>query len=177
MSTAGALATVKPETILERYLTNESIDSIAASHAVTQQALSKFLIKHALTDWQECQVARALARKEQAEQDMADLRNGGYINSSGEKVLIDGVVLACARERLKAAQWDLERTCRRIYGANVELTGANGKDLIPEQDAASLARRVAFLLAKGGDIEDAEIVEHSPDAAQQSATKLLTDET
>lgn len=162
MALPGALATIQPSVILDRYLSDEPVDAIAASYSVTQQALSKYLIKHSLSDWQECQVARALARKEKAEQDMQDLRNGKYVNDKGEDVPIDAVVLACARERLKSAQWDLERVCRRIYGANVELTGKDGKDLIPADDLPTVARRVAFLLRKGveaDDVSDAEVVE------------------
>jgi hypothetical protein len=33
--------------------------------------------------------------------------------------------LSRARERLKAAQWDLERVCRRIYGQDAPPQGVN----------------------------------------------------
>lgn len=156
-----ALANVQPLTILDRYLSDERTVDIAKTYGVTSQALGKHLLKLVPDQWQEAQVARAVARKDRAEEDLEDLRNGGYRAKDGELVTLDAVSLACARERLKAAQWDLERVCRRIYGANVELTGAHGKDLIPEQNIADVARKVAFLLRKGVEAEDAEVIDQA----------------
>lgn len=98
----GNLTGVDPKEILKRYLSDETTLDIAGSYSVTRQALSKFLLKHAEEDWKEAQVARAIARKEKAEDDL--------------ELAQDPLALAKARELLKAAQWDLERTCRRIYG-------------------------------------------------------------
>lgn len=162
------LAEVTAESILDRYLSNEPTAEIAKSLGVTHQALSKHMLKHAMGDWQQAQVARAMARKERAEQDLEDLRNGSYLNDHGERVLIDAVSIACARERLKSAQWDLERVCRRIYGANVELTGKDGEALMPKEDTVTLARKVAFLLRKGveeANITDAQVIDQPKDAA------------
>lgn len=105
------LGDAEPLTILRRYLSDESTKDIAASYGVTRQALGQFLLKHAEQDWKDAQVARALARKEQAE-DM--------IESAG-----DALSLARARELLRAAQWDLERVCRRIYGQDGPPAGVN----------------------------------------------------
>lgn len=99
---AATLAGSDPKTILQRYLSDESTKEIAASYGVTRQALGQFLLKHAEDDWKAAQVVRALARKESAEDDL--------------ETAADGLSLARARERLRAAQWDLERVCRRIYG-------------------------------------------------------------
>jgi predicted DNA-binding protein YlxM (UPF0122 family) len=96
------LEDVTPQTILTRYLTDESTQSIADDYGVTRQALSAHLIKHAEEDWKDVQMARALARKDKAEEAM----------DSAE----DALQLAKAREMLKSAQWDLERVCKRIYG-------------------------------------------------------------
>ncbi|MDE1828529.1 MAG: hypothetical protein KGH65_05205 [Candidatus Micrarchaeota archaeon] len=135
----GRLANAEPSTVLARYLSNERIDAIAAEYGVTQQALSKHLLKYAKEDWQEAQVARAIARKEQAEQDLEDLRSGSYVDGKGERTTLDPVVLACARERLKSAQWDLERVCRQIYGQSPavaiqinEYAGRPTEDLLAE---------------------------------------------
>lgn len=98
----GNLAGVDPLTLLKRYLSDESTEAIAASYSVTRQALSKFLLSNAEADWKDAQVARAIARKEKAE--------------DGLEAAEDPLALAKARELLKAAQWDLERVCRRIYG-------------------------------------------------------------
>jgi hypothetical protein len=86
-------------------LTDETVREIAASYGVTRAALSSWLLRVAEDDWKEAQVARALARKESAEDAMVSAQNA--------------LDLARARELLKAAQWDLERVCRRIYGSDV----------------------------------------------------------
>lgn len=98
----GRLEQADPKQILSRYLTDETTHNIAASYGVTRQALGAYLLKHAEEDWREAQIARAIGRKEKAEDelDTAD----------------DPLKLAKARELLKSAQWDLERVCRRIYG-------------------------------------------------------------
>lgn len=103
----GKLKDVDPHTILQRYLSNETTHVIAADYGVTRQALSFFLLGHAEAQWKEAQVARALARKEKAEDDI--------------ELAADPLALARARESLKAAQWDLERVCRRIYGDKLQV--------------------------------------------------------
>lgn len=107
------LAEVSPKAILARYLSDESTKDIAASYGVTRQALGQFLLKTAEDEWRNAQVARALARKEAAEDDLEN-----------EKRTPDALSLARTRERLKAAQWDLERVCRRIYGQDQPPAGA-----------------------------------------------------
>ena len=157
--TATALQTTAPVVILERYLSDETTRDIAKDYGVTPQALGKHLLKHSPHEWKEAQIARAIARKERAEDDLEKLRSGLLTLENGDVVLADAVSLACARERLKGAQWDLERVCRHIYGQNVDLTSKG--EAIEAQDVATVARRVAFLLRKGtedGEPEDAEIV-------------------
>lgn len=100
-----SLREADPKQILARYLSDESTQDIAASYGVTRQALGQFLLKNAEDEWKDAQVARALARKEKAEDDL----------ESAEKTP-DMLSLSRVRERLKAAQWELERVCRRIYG-------------------------------------------------------------
>lgn len=107
MVIAKGLVGQDPKDILLRYLSDESTEVIAASYSVTRQALGQFLLRHAEEDWKEAQVARAIARKEKAED---------AIESAD-----DPLKLAKARELLKAAQWDLERVCRRIYGQDHNL--------------------------------------------------------
>jgi hypothetical protein len=109
-----ALRDTDPKLILQRYLSDETTKEIAASYGVTRQALGQYLLKVAESEWKEAQVARALARKESAEDDLED----------AEKTP-DMLSLSRARERLKAAQWDLERVCRRIYGQDAPPQGVN----------------------------------------------------
>lgn len=109
-----ALRDTDPKVILQRYLSDETTKQIADSYGVTRQALGQYLLKAAEAEWKDAQVARALARKESAEDDL----------ESVEKTP-DMLSLSRARERLKAAQWDLERVCRRIYGQDAPPQGAN----------------------------------------------------
>lgn len=104
----GKLQGVDPRKILLRFLSEESTESIAKDYGCTRQSLGQFLLRHAEDEWKDAQIARALARKEKAEDDMANAA--------------DPLQLAKARELLKSAQWDLERVCRRIYGQEVSVT-------------------------------------------------------
>ena len=92
---------VRPDEILARYLKEETSTQIAATLGVTKAALSYFMLKHAEAEWKDAQVVKALIRKEEAEQRLETADNP--------------LDLARGRELLKAAQWDLERVCRRIY--------------------------------------------------------------
>jgi predicted DNA-binding protein YlxM (UPF0122 family) len=110
-----ALRGADPKQILQRYLSDESTKDIAKSYGVTRQALGQHLLKHAEAEWKEAQVARAISRKEQAEDDM-DAISSRIENADKDERDRLTLTLSLARERLKAAQWDLERVCRRIYG-------------------------------------------------------------
>lgn len=111
-SKQGQLAPLRnanPEEVLQRYLAEETTKDIAKSFGVTRAALNFFLLEHAEKEWKQAQVVRALKRKEEAEDEMDSAQ--------------DALTLARARERLKAAQWDLERVCRRIYGQDAPPAG------------------------------------------------------
>lgn len=114
-----ALAGATPQTILARYLSNETTVQIAKDYGVTRQALGQFLLKHDEQGWKDAQVARAIARKEAAEDELDSIREQiATADKEGRERLT--LSLACARDSLKAAQWDLERTCRKIYGDSVQ---------------------------------------------------------
>ena len=87
---------------LTRYENGEEIREVCKDYGVSNVTLYKQIIATEEETWKALQVARALARKEDAEEEL---------DSAAEMFSI-----ARARERLKAAQWDLERVCRRIYG-------------------------------------------------------------
>jgi predicted transcriptional regulator len=99
------LKDVKPEDILARYLKEETSTQIAKSLGVTKAALSYYMLKYAESEWKDAQVVKAMQRKEEAEDLMERADNP--------------LDLTRAREKLKSAQWDLERVCRRIYGQDV----------------------------------------------------------
>jgi hypothetical protein len=155
------LREANPMVILQRYLSDESTSVIASDYGVTRQALGQFLLKHAEEEWKEAQVARAIARKEKAEDDL--------------ETAADPLALAKARELLKAAQWDLERVCRRIYGeerAQVNVIApilnitVNGE----EQKQPALAQ-VSLAHARPSQVIDVEV---SP--AMHQSGKSLTDQ-
>lgn len=124
MGNQVGLANVDPKDVLLRYLSDESTESIAKDYNVTRQGLGKFLLKHAEQDWKDAQVARAIGRKERAEDDldkitqemMADGSEKDKPKMAREDAQMMTAKLRAAEIRLKAAQWDLERVCKRIYG-------------------------------------------------------------
>jgi len=107
-SKQGALNPLKaadPKEVLSQILQEVSITDIAASFGVTRSALNQWLLETSETQWKTAQFIRAYKRKEDAEEDLESAA--------------DALSLSRARERLRAAQWDLERVCRRIYGQDV----------------------------------------------------------
>jgi hypothetical protein len=68
------------------------------------------MLKYAEDEWKSAQLVKALMRKDRAEEMMERADNS--------------LDLARARELLKAAQWDLERVCRRIYGQETQVNVA-----------------------------------------------------
>lgn len=87
---------------ISRFMDGEKTADIAQEYGVTRQRLNQILLESAQEDWKAAQIALALTRKETAEEDLERAE--------------DGLSLARARERVKSAQWDLERVFRRMYG-------------------------------------------------------------
>jgi hypothetical protein len=114
ISKGGQLAPLKsvdPKEVLDRYLAEESSESIALSYGVTRAALSLFMLRNAESEWKEAQLTKALIRKERAE-DLMDKAD-------------NALDLTRAREQLRSAQWELERVCRRIYGQDAPVGAGN----------------------------------------------------
>ena len=97
---------------LERYLDGERIADIAMSLSVTDKRLYQLLLEHVEDDWKNAQVATALARYEQAKEEM-----------DRASTMLE---VARAREAARIAQWDLERVCRRIYGQDAQTVLGQG---------------------------------------------------
>lgn len=120
MSNLPALREADPKTILQRYLSDESTKDIAATFGVTRQALGQYLMQTVEEEWKLAQVARAQAKKEASDdiydQALVDLEKAGNDRDARELSLARVKVAEAQR---KAAQWDLERVCRRIYGQDV----------------------------------------------------------
>jgi hypothetical protein len=97
-----------PAQVLMRYLGDERTADIAASYNVTRPALNRWLLDHAEQDWRNAQIARAISRKERAEDELDEAA--------------DPLTLARAREKLRSAQWELERLFNRMFGQKQEIT-------------------------------------------------------
>jgi len=99
--------------IMERYEAGESIAQIAKSIGVTHAAIYRAILRNIPDQWQQYRSARALTQLDQAETDL-------------EKA-VDNVSVSRTREQIKMAQWVLERTCRSIYGDNLQVEHQGGQ--------------------------------------------------
>ena len=100
-----------PQTVLERYWTEESTSQIAGQYGLSRKALVRWLREQCPIEWKQVQIARALCRKDDGDE--------------GLEVACDALSLARAREQLKSAQWDLERLDHTNYGMKQEVTVVN----------------------------------------------------
>jgi hypothetical protein len=97
-----------PATVLERYLKDEKTSEIAESYGVSLSQLHRWLLKHAEEPWKQAQVAKALTALERAKDNLDEADNP--------------LDLAKAREKLRGAQWELERLFSRLFGQKQEVT-------------------------------------------------------
>jgi hypothetical protein len=104
--------------VLERYDSGEDIGDLAKELGISHQAAYKALIKYCHEEWKDSQAARALAEYENAK---AKLRAIWEMEKSDR----DAVALACAREEVRTAQWELERLLRRLYGQDQPGNGSS----------------------------------------------------
>ena len=106
---------LNPHDVIQRFLTEATTSHIAAEYGLSRKALVKWLRSTLPNEWKEAQVLRALCRKEDGDE--------------GLDSPPDALSLACAREKVKSAQWDLERLDHTNYGQKQELTGKDGGPL------------------------------------------------
>ena len=123
-----------PAPILAQYLTEARTSDIAAQYGVTRPALNMWLLDRAEDAWKKAQVARALSRKESAEDDLEDAA--------------DPLTLARAREKFRAVAWRAEREFPARWGSKTEIKQEVTHKL--QLDDAELARRVASLMQSRG---------------------------
>jgi len=98
------------ERAIEEYGRGVSVYAIANGLGVEHTTLYRQLIKHKEAEWRDAKESRALAELEEAEEEM--------------KLARDPIALTRARERCRAAQWQLERLMRRIYGQEARADNA-----------------------------------------------------
>ena len=138
-----------PQTVLERYWTEESTSQIASQYGLSRKALVRWLREQCPQEWKEVQIARALCRKDDGDE--------------GLEVACDALSLARAREQLKSAQWDLERLDHKNFGVKQEVTVKTEEhiSLVLEGDVSSLIERIA---AKR---QATQVIDLPSDAVQQ----------
>lgn len=105
----GIPAHLNAEQVLELYLSEKTTSHIAEQLGVKRKTLVAWLRQQAPERWKQVQVVRALIRKEDAD----DTLDSGSI---------DALILARTRERLRSAQWDLERLDSPTFGPKQEVT-------------------------------------------------------
>ena len=120
------------KTCLARYINGEHSYDIAKSYGITPEALYTRILNSFEDQWIKAQVARAMARKDKAQEQL-----------DAESPL----ALACARESLKSAQWDLERLYRKRFGQDV--------DAKPSQPPI-----FAVYVIKNNDLPETVVIEH-----------------
>lgn len=75
---------------------------MAVQFSLSDVTCYALLLREHEAEWKEAQKARAMARLERAQHEL--------------KTAPDALSLARAREEVRAAQWELERLLRRLYG-------------------------------------------------------------
>jgi AcrR family transcriptional regulator len=91
-------------------------------------------------------IARGERLRRLAHSPLPSLPNGG----------IDSAAVQQLKLQIDTEKWTLGKLLPKIYGDKVqaEVTGAEGKDLIPEMAPADVAREIAFILAKAAAEKD-----------------------
>ena len=112
---------------IESYGNGASIYAIALDLGVEHTTLYRHLIRHREGEWRDAKIGRALAELDEAEGDL--------------KTAPDGLALSRARERCRAAQWQLERLMRRVYGQDHQADNS-GRVSITLNIGAEKPRRV-----------------------------------
>jgi AcrR family transcriptional regulator len=90
------------EYVMQRAYQDMRLKDVAAELGVARTSLNQALLKYCAEDWQEMQVARSMTVLEDAEQDLETADSMHAVSRAGH--------------RLRAAQWQLEKLHRRLYG-------------------------------------------------------------
>ena len=125
------------DSAIECYGNGASIYAIALDLGVEHTTLYRQLIKHRESEWRDAKESRALADLEDAEEEL--------------RTAPDGLALSRARERVRAAQWQLERLMRRIYGQHEHQADGGGR--------VSITLNIG-----GGDATTHRTIEHNPES-------------
>ena len=104
---------------LKRALNDERIEDIAQSLGLARSTLNYHLLSQVSDDWRDIQAARALTALQDAERELSNPP--------------DQLALAAARERVRAAQWNLEKLHRRLYGDKLDVVHSGNVTITRQQ--------------------------------------------
>lgn len=104
-----------PTEVLYRLSAGESATSIAKAMGIHHSALYRWLLQYAPEQWQLHSAANQLVKIEECE-------------TAFDDPTADGITVARTREKAKLAQWQLERTSRKLYGDSKQ-DGNNGVNI------------------------------------------------
>jgi hypothetical protein len=108
--------------ILERLIKGERAVDIAKDLGVHHTKLYAWLLRHSPEEWKAISAGKALARIEQAEEDM--------------DAATDQVAVSKARESHRMGAWALERVARNLYGDNKADAGGVTVQVLIARDGA-----------------------------------------
>lgn len=94
--------------VLDGYIRGDQVANMAPKYGVSDVTIYALLLREHEEAWVNIQRARALARYERSITDVEEAP--------------DALSLARAREKLRSAQWELERLLKRLYGQDQTIT-------------------------------------------------------
>ena len=140
------------EETLDRYINGEQVAAIAPDYGISDVTLYALLLRQHESAWKDVQIARALARLETAQQGLEDAP--------------DALSLARSRERVRSAQWELERLFSRLFGQKQEVTVIPTIPLDVMREIGLLRQELGVALGKdAGSVIDVQPVAETPNAA------------
>ena len=131
--------------ILQRMLTERTTGAIAADYGIARKALTRWLRTKYPEQWREIMLIRALARKEDSD--------------DGMEVAEDALSLARARERLRSAQFDLERLDSDTWGQKDKVQIDQTVTFAVDSDAFGSAAELALKIRRGRVVDAQQVDE------------------
>jgi len=105
-----------PKTILGQYLQGENSTQIAARLGITRQALSQWLLHHSESDWKAAQHVMAEERRNHAIDELNEAREDMKKCENPDLAPLYSARIRACEAAMRAAEWDLARIVRRLYG-------------------------------------------------------------
>jgi hypothetical protein len=135
--------------VLEMYLESETTSQLAAQLGVRRSSLTLWLREHHPEDWKNVQIAKALMRKEDADDGLESADNA--------------LDLARAREMLRSGQWDLERLDSKNYGPKQEVAVTIDHQVAVEHSLSTDASELLGRIRQGNAAPLSPVIDVTPD--------------